>query len=84
MLKNASSGNSNCSWLIVDTARATYNAVNPYLLADTSEPEGNVDYLDSLSNGFKLRAIGDRINATGSTYIYAAFAEYPFATARAR
>ena len=84
MIKNSTSdGGGNSSWLLVDTARGDYNVVNPFLLANTSAAESSVDYLDILSNGFKLRATGDRVNAS-ATYIYAAFAENPFQFARAR
>jgi hypothetical protein len=35
--------------------------------------------MDFLSNGFKLRAEGGASNGSGDTFIYAAFAESPFA-----
>jgi hypothetical protein len=34
--------------------------------------------MDILSNGFKLRLTSSSINASGGTFIYAAFAEAPF------
>jgi hypothetical protein len=72
-------------WMIYDAARSTYNAVVNDLNADTSDAEsaggGPVDFL---SNGFKLRNTSIYWNASGSTYIYAAFAEHPFQYARAR
>jgi hypothetical protein len=40
--------------------------------------------MDILSNGFKLRFAGGEVNASGVTYIYAAFAEAPFKFANAR
>jgi hypothetical protein len=40
--------------------------------------------LDALSNGFKLRSTAADLNASGGTYIYAAFAENPFKYALAR
>jgi hypothetical protein len=71
--------------MIYDAARSTYNAVVNDLNADTSDAEsaggGPVDFL---SNGFKLRNTSIYWNASGSTYIYAAFAEHPFQYARAR
>ena len=71
-------------WNFVDTARATYNVVGPYLESGTqAESTGSV--IDVLSNGFKLRfGLGNQWNGAGQTYIYAAFAEHPFQTARAR
>ena len=84
MIKRSSASGSNDHWNIMDTARGTYNVIGPFLDADTSGSE--VSYLgwDLLSNGFKLRNIGTSLNSSGSTYIYAAFAENPFAHARAR
>jgi hypothetical protein len=40
--------------------------------------------MDYLSNGFKLRNTATGSNASGGTYIFAAFAESPFKYARAR
>ena len=40
--------------------------------------------MDSLSNGFKVRNSANGYNASGGTYIYAAFAENPFKYANAR
>jgi hypothetical protein len=75
------------NWMLYDAARSSYNASNDILRADISEAE-LADYtagdIDLLSNGFKLRGTWTGINASGSTYIYAAFAEHPFATSRAR
>lgn len=67
-------------WLVYDTARQTFN-VNDNILqpADTAaevNPGGNA--IDVLSNGFKSRSTGTSANASGGTYIYAAFAEIPF------
>jgi hypothetical protein len=70
------------SWVIEDSSRDTYNVDTKYLLPDTSGAEGTVTLRDLLSNGFKPR--GTAQNASGGTYIYAAFAENPFKYARAR
>ena len=83
MVKRTDTANSNTNWAIYDTTRAD-NPNKKYLLANTSAVEGNFYDVDMLSNGFKLRLVGDTINQTNGTYIYAAFAEHPFATARAR
>jgi len=40
--------------------------------------------LDFLSNGFKMRAGNAGDNASGGTYIFAAFAESPFKYSLAR
>ena len=39
---------------------------------------------DILSNGFKQRGTGVSMNASGGTYVYAAFAEAPFKYVNAR
>jgi hypothetical protein len=73
------------NWFMYDTSRDTYNVTIQELYANLSNAEaaGTTD-LDILSNGFKLRASSAGINASGGTYIYAAFAENPFRISRAR
>ena len=71
-------------WNLVDTSRGTYNAVGPYLYANLSNAECNAAIYDILSNGFKIRETGAGTNASGSTYIYAAFAETAFKFSNAR
>lgn len=72
-------------WVIYDTVRNTYNLVNASLSAQSSAAEvtGNTN-LDVLANGFKIRTTDSSGNWNGSTYIFAAFAEAPFKTTRAR
>jgi hypothetical protein len=84
MIKATSVANE--SWIIIDTARSTYNVVDAFLRADTSGAEfsSSLRYVDILSNGFKLRASGAEVNGSGTTYVYASFAESPFNYARAR
>ena len=77
----------NGPWVIVDTERNTYNVMDNHLLANAAAAEngstiGNI--CDSVSNGFKLRGSDGWFNGSGATYVYAAFAEHPFKTARAR
>ena len=76
------------NWVIVDTARDTYNYVNSAMYADSSQSESSVGagpYIDCLSNGFKVRtSTYGNWNANGGTYIYCSFAESPFQYARAR
>jgi len=83
MIKN-SSGVAN--WTIVDTSRDTYNVANKRLFPSTSDAENTAaNNCDILSNGFKIRIGSDTgANTSGSTYIYAAFAESPFNYSRAR
>jgi hypothetical protein len=71
-------------WVIVDTARDTYNGMQNQLFPNLSNAEstGTVRF-DALSNGFKLRVAGDP-NNSGVTYIYMAFAETAFKFSNAR
>jgi len=74
-------------WEMVDTARGAYNVNTAVLAANSSSAESAFTSgyeLDVLSNGFKLRSTGVVHNASGGTYIFAAFAENPFKYARAR
>ena len=74
------------NWIIYDSERDLYNPEISFLLPNSSNAEsvstGNPQ--DFLSNGVKFRNANADRNASGATYIYAAFAEHPFATARAR
>ena len=74
------------NWTIIDAARIGYNVDNYPLFPNLSDIEGTQIPLDILSNGFKLRGTDAVVNANtnNATYIYAAFAEHPFALARAR
>jgi hypothetical protein len=72
------------NWSIIDTVRKGYNVDNDALFPNTADSENPNDLADILSNGFKLRSGTASVNASAGTYIYAAFAEAPFALARAR
>jgi len=73
------------SWFLLDTARDTYNVAGLDLGANLSYLEtDDRPVLDFLSNGIKMRCTYNGLNASGSTYIYMAFAEYPFKSALAR
>jgi len=76
-------------WTMYDNARppragsTTYsNYIDNKIGADsTAAAQGAVyDAVDFLSNGFKIRTGRAGTNASGSTYIYMAFAENPFVT----
>ena len=71
-------------WVVFDTARNTYNVVGEDLYPNDSLAGSNDFTMDILSNGFKIRGSGANINASGGTYIYAAFAEFPFKNSLAR
>jgi len=73
-------------WKIVDTARSPYNVIDKQLEANTAnvESSGSWANIDINSNGFKIRTTDSESNTNGGTYIYAAFAENPFAYSLAR
>jgi hypothetical protein len=75
--KNATTGAT--SWEMADNKRALFNVNNKTLKADTSGAEQTYNFIDFLSNGFKLRYSSDS-NTSGNTIIYMAFAENPFVT----
>ena len=65
-------------WNMVDTTRTQINPIGAYVYANQTAAEGSAAIYDILSNGFKIRETGGGTNASGSPYIYMAFAEYPF------
>ncbi|MGE0751862.1 MAG: LamG-like jellyroll fold domain-containing protein [Variibacter sp.] len=70
-------------WLQYDAARELYNPRSTLLFPNSTAAEfQNANYpLDFVASGFKLRAGGASsaaYNASGATYIFAAFAEAPF------
>ena len=72
-------------WYILDSSRDTYNVAGLDLAPNQSTAEVNdKPVIDFLSNGYKLRCTYGSYNGSGSTYIYAAFAENPFKYANAR
>lgn len=74
-------------WIVLDTSRDTYNYSDKELYPDLSNAEGvggATNAHDLLSNGFKLRSANAQSNASGGTYIYAAFAENPLKNSLAR
>ena len=76
MVKNTSTG----GWQLRDNKRTTFNLLTNLNYANSSSAEQTTDGIDFLSNGWKLRnAAGDN-NASGTAYIYMAFAENPFVT----
>lgn len=86
MIKRSDSTDS--GWMLRDAVRDTFNNLSKTLspFATSAESAYAANEIDFLSNGFKLRhgtATGYS-NASGGTYIFAAFAETPFKYARAR
>ena len=71
-------------WNIRDAERDTSNPAGARLYPNLANAESTANNIDLLSNGFKVRGNSNQENASGETYIYAAFAESPFAYSRAR
>jgi len=76
-------------WYIIDDERDGYNVDNDFLDAAAVDAEQTDDTTDLLSNGFKARTTNAGWNASGGTYVFMAFAKFPFggsgvAQARAR
>ena len=73
------------NWVIQDDKRSPTNPRNVVLLADTADAEANWSSypIDILSNGFKIRNTGQGTNSA-HTFLFLAFAEYPFKTTNAR
>jgi hypothetical protein len=68
------------SWIIFDTEHPAYNLTNSWLHAETNEAESTSTTtrpIDVVSNGFKHRGTDTDTNAA-NTFIFAAFAEFPF------
>ena len=84
MIKDATSS----GWFHVhDTARDPENVSGARLFwgdSNSEQPNDSAYGFDLLSNGFKLRNSHSESNDSGQTYIYAAWAENPIKTARAR
>jgi len=66
-------------WNLQDVKRSTYNPSIVMLSPNTSDADNSTtnNSLDILSNGFKVRTVDNRLNNSGATYIYMAFAEEP-------
>jgi len=73
--KSSTTGN----WVVYDNKRDPFNVADTVLLPNTNSAESTVINFDFVSNGFKCRNSGSE-NESGTTYVYAAFAENPFVT----
>ena len=73
------------NWRVMDNARDPNNVGDRSLLPNSTQAEegGSSDYVDLLSNGFKLRNTANW-NSSGGTYAYLAMAKNPFQFATAR
>ena len=76
LIKDSSAAN---AWTIRDDKRNTYNPATNFLVPDSNAAEVTLgEAVDILSNGFKIKANGGKVQDSGNTYIYMAFAENPF------
>jgi len=75
MKRTDSTGN----WVMFDTKRDTYNVTKHRLFPNLTNADNTTrNYIDLLSNGFKMRDTDVDHNANAATIIYMAFAENPF------
>ena len=72
------------NWVIKDTARSAYNVGLETLYPNLSNAEAAGESWDATANGIKLRSTSTEFNASGGTYIYAAFSEVGFKYALGR
>ena len=78
VVKRSSASGDN--WIMWDNKRNPFNVTENKLEANDSGAEAinaGSNKVDFLSNGFKMRTASAGNNASGSTYIYMAFAEEP-------
>ena len=85
-LQKRTDSTSGGNWRIIDIAREPFNDGDPArLFPDSNSAEqSNTRNQELLSNGIKVRSSNVSMNASGSTYIYMAFAEQPFKYSNAR
>ena len=72
------------NWIMVDSERFPHNGDMDPLYANSNGAEQNHNALDILSNGFKIVDDGYSDYNVDADLVYAAWAENPFKTARAR
>ena len=77
IIKRKDGGGGTAQWLMMDSKRIGYNQSNYRLYPNLTNSEITTDYIDFLSNGFKIRDSGNDFGASGGSYIYMAFAEEP-------
>ena len=75
---------STSNWNVYDTSRDAYNVADAKLSWNLNNAESTLAAVDILSNGFKIRTNNADMNENTRTFIYCAWAENPFKTARAR
>jgi len=70
-------------WFMWDSKRDPINVANHTVEANSAAAEGSTasgatNWIDILSNGYKIRNTGSHLNASGRQYIYMAFAQNSF------
>ena len=79
IMKEYSSAGGN--WVILDNKRDTHNVTKHRLFPNLVNADNTSrNYVDLLSNGFKLRDTDADHNQSGQSMVYMAFAENPFVT----
>ena len=63
---------------MVDNKREGYNQDNEHLLMQSNGPESTSSFVNIFSDGFRITSTDTNVNASGSNYLYIAFAENPF------
>tara|TARA_B100000029_G_scaffold512276_1_gene608471 strand:+ start:737 stop:1768 length:1032 start_codon:yes stop_codon:yes gene_type:complete len=72
------------NWVMFDDKRDGYNVDNNILYPNLTNAEATSDYLDLTSNGFTLRWSDSKANYDGGSYLYLAFAEFPFVSSNSK
>ena len=65
------------SWMLVDDKRLGRNPDQAYLFPNATQSESDIERIDIVSNGFKLRTTDGGDNGDGVRYAYLAFASAP-------
>jgi hypothetical protein len=79
--------NGDKDWKLFDNKRPGYNGEGDALEANNDDAEDSTEFLDFLSNGFKIRIPSSDgkyadVNGEDDTFVYAAFAEAPFVNSK--
>ena len=65
------------SWMLIDDKRLGRNPDNAYLFPNGTNAESDIERIDIVSNGFKLRTTDGGDNGMATRYAYMAFASAP-------
>ena len=72
------------NWGLFDNKREGYNVDNDQLQANTTAVESTTDFIDIVSNGFKVRSAHSDVGSGSEGYMYYAVASSPFKYSNAR